>query len=344
LEDLIALPLGFLLDQLLGDPPGWPHPVRWLGRLITLLEILLRRWLPERLGGAVLLFLVTGPAGGVTWALLHMAALWHPAARLALATLLVYYGLAARSLARETEAVLQACAAGDWPEARRRLSRIVGRDTDELPPEEIYRACIETVAENTTDGVVAPLFYFALAGPVGMWTYKAINTLDSMVGYRNARYLRFGWASARADDVGNFVPARLTWLLLSVAAGIAGLHARRAWCMGWRDRHKHPSPNSAWAEAAMAGALDVQLGGRGFYGGVLSEKPHLGETGQPLALEKARQAIGIMLIVAWLGVMVAAAACWGRTTGIKAIEKEIGVEQRLGSLISPAVAAPTRRY
>jgi adenosylcobinamide-phosphate synthase len=295
-----ALLLGFLLDQLLGDPPGWPHPVRWLGRLIQLLEPILRRLLPERFGGIVLLLLVTGTAGGAVWGVLELAAACHPLVRLAVATLLVYYGLAARSLARETQAVLVPCQQEDWTEARRRLSGIVGRDTQDLPPEEIYRACIETVAENTTDAVVAPLLYAALLGPVGLWVLKAISTLDSMVGYRNTRYLRFGWASARLDDVANFVPARLTWLLLSLAAPLTGGYGWQALRIGWRDGRKHPSPNSAWGEATMAGALDVQLGGPSTYQGVASEKLRLGDPGEALSADKVRQAIRLMLVTAWL--------------------------------------------
>src|SRR5262249_32184662 len=151
--------------------------------------------------------------------------------------------------------------------ARRWLGCIVGRDTAELPPEEIYRACIETVGENASDGVIAPLFYAALFGPVGVWVYKAINTLDSTVGYQNEQYREFGWASARAGDFANWLPARLPWLLLALAAGRRAGAALRS---GWRDGRKHPSPNSAWGEAAVAGALGVQLGGMNTYGGVSS--------------------------------------------------------------------------
>jgi adenosylcobinamide-phosphate synthase len=309
-EDLTPLAAGFILDQLLGDPPSWAHPVRWLGRQIQALESLLRRLLPERLGGILLLVLVTGTAGGATWAGLELAGWWHPWARLVLATILVYYGLAARGLARHTLYVLAACSGEDWEEARRRLARIVGRDTENLPPEEIYRACVETVGENTSDAVVAPLFYAALAGPVGLWAYKAINTLDSMVGYRNERYLRFGWASARADDAANFVPARLTWLLLALAA-VAGGRGRQALRLGWRDGRKHPSPNSAWGEATLAGALGVQLGGASTYGGVPSSKPHLGEPDEPLRGSKVREAVTLMLVASWLALALALGARWG---------------------------------
>jgi adenosylcobinamide-phosphate synthase len=308
---LTALVLGFLLDQLLGDPPGWPHPVRWLGRLIALLEPPLRRFLPERLGGVVLLLLVTGTAGGGTWLLLVLAGAVHPAARLVLATLLVYLGLAARSLARETAAVLTPCEKGDWPEARRCLARIVGRDTHDLPPAEIYRACVETVAENTGDGVVAPLFYAALLGPVGLWVFKAISTLDSMVGYRNERYRYFGWASARVDDLANLLPARITYLLVALAALLTGQRAAAALRLGWRDGRKHPSPNAGWPEAAMAGALGVQVGGPATYQGAPSEKPRLGEATRPLTLDAVRQAVRLMLMTAWLAVALLSAALVG---------------------------------
>jgi adenosylcobinamide-phosphate synthase len=308
MDHLTPLLLGFLLDQLLGDPPGWPHPVRWLGRLVTLLEPPLRRLLPERLGGVVLLLLVAGTAGGATWLLLALAGAVHPAVRLVLATVLVYLGLAARSLARETAAVLTPCEKGDWPEARRRLARIVGRDTHDLPPADIYRACVETVAENTSDGVVAPLLYAALMGPVGLWIFKAISTLDSMVGYRSERYRYFGWASARADDLANLLPARLTYLLLALAALLTGERAAAALRQGYCDGRKHPSPNAGWPEAAMAGALGVQLGGPATYDGVLSEKPRLGEATRPLTLDAVRQAVRLMLLAAWLALVVLGAA------------------------------------
>lgn len=310
MEDLLALPLGFLLDQFLGDPPGWPHPVRWLGRLISLLENPLRRLLPERLAGILLLLLVTSAACGFAVSSLVVASLIHPCARLAVSTLLIYFGLAARSLARETAFVLEACEDTDWPEARRRLSRIVGRDTADLSPEEIYRACIETVAENASDGVVAPLFYASLLGPAGLWAYKAINTLDSMVGYRNEKYLHFGWASARADDVANFLPARLTWLLLALAAFLTGKDGPAALRIGWRDGRKHPSPNAAWAEAAMAGALAVQLGGPSTYQGQLSDKPRLGEPGTPLSEQTVRLSLRILVVSSYLALALAMLVAW----------------------------------
>ncbi|HMC63744.1 MAG TPA: adenosylcobinamide-phosphate synthase CbiB [Gemmataceae bacterium] len=311
MEDLIAIPLGFFLDQLIGDPPAWPHPVRWIGRLIQMLEPPLRRkFKSERRAGLVLLLLVAGITGAVTWAALAVSGLFLTfgdisLARIALATVLVYFGLAAHNLAWEAEAVVELCVFENWPEARQRLSRIVGRDTENLKPDEVHRACIETVAESTTDGVVAPLFFAALAGPVGLWIYKAVNTLDSMVGYRNERYKDFGWASARLDDVLNFIPARLSCCLIALAAYCTGHRGGQALRIGWRDGRKHPSPNAGWAEAAMAGALGIQLGGTSTYSGVPSAKPLLGDPLEPLTPLKVRQAITVLRVTAWLtmGVM-----------------------------------------
>ena len=304
-ENVMPLILGFLLDQLVGDPPNWPHPVRWIGRLIQLLESPLRRFWSERVGGLVLLVVVTGSVAGLTGATLELAGWWHPWARAAAASVLVYCGLAARSLARETQAVLVPCEKGDLIQARKRLSGIVGRDTHDLSAEEINRACIETVAENTNDGVVAPLFYAALAGPIGLWAYKAVNTLDSMVGYRNAHYVHFGWASARMDDLANYLPARLSYLLLCLAAALLERRGYPALRMGWRDGRKHPSPNAGWTEAAMAGALGAQLGGPSRYGGLLSPKPYLGEPIRPLTVGTVRQAIRLMLAASWLALLLA---------------------------------------
>lgn len=300
----LVLALGFLLDQVLGDPSSWPHPVRWIGRLTEALEQPLRGRLPDRLAGILLLAVVVALTAAVAWGVLAFAAFGSRWAALALAAVLIYLGLGSRSLARETRTVLAACRREDWANARRWLSRIVGRDTADLSAEEIYRACIETVAENTTDAVVAPLFYTALAGPVGLWVFKAISTLDSMVGYRNARYLRYGWASARADDVANFIPARLTYVLLGLGALLSGQRMGRALATGWRDGRKHPSPNSAWAEAAMAGALAVQLGGPTRYGGALSDKPHLGDEEEPLTLGRAEAAVKVMLVTSWLALVL----------------------------------------
>jgi adenosylcobinamide-phosphate synthase len=301
----LAILLGFLLDQLLGDPPSVLHPVRWIGLLIQGLEYVLRRCLPERLAGVVLVLLVVSATGFVAWALVLLVSKLHPLVWLGASAGLIYLGLAARGLADHARSVLAPLEKGDLISAREQLAKLVGRDTQELDGEQICRATIESVAENTTDGVVAPLFYAALGGPIALWAYKAINTLDSMVGYRNERYLRFGWAAARLDDLANFIPARLTLLLMPLAAGLLGSAGRQALKVGWREGRKHPSPNAGFAEAAMAGALRVQLGGPSTYRGVLSDKPRLGEPIEELGVEKVRQAIRIMNGTAWLGMLVA---------------------------------------
>jgi adenosylcobinamide-phosphate synthase len=190
--------------------------------------------------------------------------------------------LALRDLDFEATLVWRALERGDLEEARRALAMIVGRDTAGLDEPEILRAAIETVAENLSDAVIAPLFYLAIGGPVAMAGYKAINTLDSMVGYRNERYAEFGWASARLDDVANFAPARVTAVLVWLCAFALGYDSRRSRCVTLRDARSQPSPNAGYPEAAVAGALGVRLGGVNFYHGVRSEKPYLGDAVAPL--------------------------------------------------------------
>lgn len=259
-----------------------------------------------------MLGLVAGSAGGATWLVLSVAEWLHPVAWVVVSVVLIDLGVAAQCLAVEAEAVVTPAEAGDLETARARLSRIVGRDTAALGPGEIARACVETVAENTTDGVVAPLLYTALFGPVGLWVFKAVSTLDSMVGYRDDRYRDFGWASARADDAANFVPARLSILLISVAAVFTGDRPGRAWLVGWRDRHRHPSPNSACAEAAVAGALGVRLGGTATYAGVRSVKPSLGEPGREPTFDDVRRSVRLLRRAAWLALGLAAGLCLAR--------------------------------
>jgi adenosylcobinamide-phosphate synthase len=306
-----AFPIGVALDLILGDPRGWPHPVRAIGRLIQWAEQALRIAL-ARLGGgaraqviagAVLATVVIGLTISVVWFLMDLAGQLGGPATLIARALLVYWGLAIRSLGDETLRVIDA---PDIETARRELAMIVGRDTACLDEAEIHRACVETIGENANDAIVAPLIWFALCGPVGLWAYKAINTLDSMVGYRNTRYRYFGRVSARLDDLANLVPARLTWLLISVAAGLLGHRGIAALRIGWRDGRKHPSPNAAWGEAALAGALGVQLGGRATYRGVPGEKPFLGDPIVPITRETVMRAVLVMQIAA----LLAAGLAW----------------------------------
>jgi adenosylcobinamide-phosphate synthase len=278
-RELIA---GVGLDLALGDPRWLPHPVRGFGRLVTLAE---RVWrgtrLPLRLSGILFWISTVGLAVAIVRLTLPWAAVYW-----------IYALLACRDLDVEAGRVVAALKRDDLEDSRRNLSWIVGRDTAGLAEPEILRATVETVAENLGDAVVAPLFYLALAGPLGMAAYKAMNTLDSMVGYRNERYKEFGWASARLDDIVNYIPARLTAVLIWVSALLPGFDARRSFRITLRDGGSQPSPNAGYPEAAVAGALGVQLGGLNFYQGVPSRKAYLGDAVVPLdrgAFDKVRR-------------------------------------------------------
>jgi adenosylcobinamide-phosphate synthase len=282
--------------------------VRAIGRLTCVLEGGLRRIaadrpVVERCAGVVLAAAVVGSTAASAWLVLALCDRVGPLASLLGNAALVYWGLAARSLGRET---LRASDAPDLQTARRELSLIVGRDTAGLDPAEIYRACVETVAENYGDAVVAPLFWYVLGGPVALWAFKAVSTLDSMVGHKDERFCHLGWASARLDDLANLLPARLGWLLIALASLAAGEQAGAAFRVGWRDGRKHPSPNSGWCEAAMAGALGVRLGGRSTYRGVPNEKPYLGDAGAPITSTTVRRAIRVM----WSASVLAASLAW----------------------------------
>jgi len=295
--DLPVIFLALLLDLIFGDPPWLPHPVVAIGYLIHRLDRTLRQeWLNLRLAGIVLLLLVVICSAGSTWVLLRSFGALLPLAGWIAAILISSTCLAARSLHKESARVAAALLAGDLPLARRNLSYIVGRDTDGLEEEEIWRAVVETVAENTSDGIIAPLFWLTFGGPVAAMAYKGVSTLDSMVGYRNQRYLQMGWASARMDDLLNFIPARISALLLVLAAPLAGCSASDAARITLRDRLKHPSPNSGHPEAAAAGALGVRLGGAASYGGISSWKEYIGDALHPLDERTYRSMIRLMYI------------------------------------------------
>jgi adenosylcobinamide-phosphate synthase len=296
-----------ILDLLIGDPRWFPHPVVYMGKLIAVLEKVLRRLVKnEMTGGIFLLLLTVSIAVGLAFALLKGAYAVSPYLGFTVAVVLSWSCLAARSLHRESRLVADALGRGELAEARRYLSNIVGRDTAELEEAEIWRATVETVAENSSDGVIAPLFYLMLGGPALAIAYKAVNTLDSMVGYRNERYLEFGRASARFDDLANFIPARLTGLLMVAAAPLISLSAKNSWLIMRRDGRNHSSPNSGIPEAAVAGALGVRLGGTNLYGGRPVAKPTIGDPAQELSQASWRGAVRLMygaealLVLGWL--------------------------------------------
>ncbi len=276
----------FALDLLLGDPRQWPHPVRWMGTAATKLEILCYgRFRSLKVTGLVAnVVLVTGTYA-LTDVALEFSEIVHPTLGWCLEAYLIYTALSIRGLYDESRPVRVHLESENLVAARKSLSWIVGRDTKNLNEKEIIRATVETVAENTVDGVIAPLFYACIGGAPLAMAYKCVNTLDSMFGYRNERYREFGWASARLDDAANWIPARIGGLLLVLAALIAGQDAHRAWATMRKDGQNHYSPNAGIPEAAAAGALGVRLGGSQFYQGVWIEKPTLGRAFKELGRE-----------------------------------------------------------
>ena len=290
--------LAILLDLLLGDPRWLPHPVQGIGWLAQRSEAPLRHLISNpKLAGIVAVVWVVGSTVLVGFGLLKAAALLYPLLGDLVAILLLYTCLATRSLHDHALAVYRPLVAGDLTEARKRVGWLVGRDTDQLDEGEVTRAAVESVAENTVDGCTAPLLFACLGGPLGALAYKAISTLDSTFGYKNERYLQFGWGSARLDDLANLLPARLTALLIVPAALLLRLDAGTAWRIFKRDRHNHPSPNGGQIEAAVAGALRIRLGGINSYFGQPSSRPFMGDPLQPLTARHILQAVRLMWLV-----------------------------------------------
>ena len=280
-DHIWALLAGFALDLMLGDPQWLYHPVRVIGKYISWAEKKLRARGGNLRAGAVFLtastILLTMAAAAL---LLRLSGLLGRAPHFIAMALLDWMGIAVTCMAKESRGVARALKNG-VEAGRAQVARIVGRDTQTLSEEEIIKATVETVAENTTDGVISPMLYAALGGPVLLWGFKAASTLDSMVGYLDEKYRDVGWSSARTDDVLNFVPARLTALLMCLAAFLTGLDGKNAWRIVRRDHANHKSPNCAWSEAAAAGALHIQLGGTHDYFGKPVEKPTIGDADRP---------------------------------------------------------------
>ncbi|MDO4614461.1 MAG: adenosylcobinamide-phosphate synthase CbiB [Lachnospiraceae bacterium] len=328
-ERIIILTLGALLDILIGDPERLWHPVRGIGALITILERLLRKLfrvervtekkaeqnlsadaaIPdeslsfrrrERLAGALLVILVVTISSAFTAGLLYAAKRVHPGIYYLLSVTLSAQMLAMRSLVDAAEKVRKALAAGNIPEARHAVSMIVGRDTDRLGNEGIAKAAVETVAENTSDGVIAPLFFLFLLGVPGGVCYKAVNTMDSMVGYKNENYRYFGTAAAKTDDVLNYLPARLSALFMIAAAYLLRYDGRQAYRIWKRDRRKHASPNSAQTESVCAGALGLQLAGDAWYFGVLHKKQTIGDYGKETEASDIKRAEKLLIMTSVL--------------------------------------------
>ncbi len=301
LYSLGALLAGVLLDLLLGDPQHFPHIVRWAGGLIARLDMRL----PHTVGGgACLLLLVSVLCTGLPFVLLLLCYRYLPPLGFLLESLLCYQLLAARSLRTESMLVYHSLQKGDVAGARGQVSRIVGRETAALDQAGITRAAVETVAENTSDALVAPLFYIMLGGAAAGCLYKAVNTMDSMVGYKNREYLHFGRCAARADDLLNYLPARLSALLMIAAAFLLRLDGKAALRIWKRDRRRHESPNAAQTESVCAGALGVQLAGPAVYQGRLQEKPTIGDALRPIENADILRANRLMMVTAALALLL----------------------------------------
>lgn len=300
---------GFVLDLMFGDPVWLYHPVRMIGHLISGVEKIIRSLFPsgktgERIGGGLLVVIVVAVSMAVPGGILYLA--YHISLYLGLAveSFMCYQILATKSLKVESDRVYQEIQTGDIARARKAVSMIVGRDTQNLTIEGVTKAAVETVAENTSDGVIAPLFYMVIGGALLGFGYKAVNTMDSMVGYKNEKYQYFGTVAAKLDDIVNFIPARISAIIMVVSAFLCGMDGKEAFRIFKRDRYNHASPNSAQTESVMAGALGVQLAGDAWYFGVKHEKPTIGDAKRSVELRDIQRSNRLMYMTTVLTVII----------------------------------------
>ncbi len=319
---LYALPLviGFLIDLILGDPYRLPHPVRLIGTVISRLEgFVRRRFTNLRRGGIFLAAVVLLLSVVIPAALLILCYKLNIVLGIIIESVLCYYLIAAKCLRSESMKVYRAFCENDTEKARRAVSMIVGRDTVSLGREGIIRAAVETVAENTSDGVTAPIMYMSLGGAVMGFFYKAANTMDSMIGYKNAKYADIGRFAAKLDDVLNYIPSRLTALVMILSAYILGMNGKNAYRIWRRDRRNHESPNSAQTESVCAGALEIRLAGDAYYFGELHHKPYIGDDIRPVENEDIRWANRLMYLTSVIILIISSALRVFITGGIQCI-------------------------
>ena len=302
-----AIIIGFIIDFFVGDPHAIPHPVVAIGKLISFLDRKLRIGDSDKrdiLRGVWTVLIVSAVSIAVPLLILFIMWKIHPVAYLAVNSIMCAQIVAARELVRECSAVEKALEKGDIEGARKAVSYVVGRDTEALDKEDICRAAVETIAENGSDGVIAPLFWMFLFGAVGGFFYKAVNTMDSMLGYKNEKSLYFGRAAARTDDFVNFIPSRISALLMIASCPLCHLDGKNALRIFRRDRFKHKSPNAAQTESVFAGALNVRLNGPAFYGGVLHEKEYLGDDTRPIAPADIRKSGHLMYTASFMMLII----------------------------------------
>jgi len=299
----LQIAIAFILDLLIGDPKWLPHPIRTIGSAIELLEKILRKiFVSERLAGTFLAAIIVSGTYLFTYSIISIFGQFGEIWEIAVGTIFIFYSLSTRDLLREAKAVMDKLKSRNLVQARKNLSRIVGRDTRDLNEQQITRACIETTSENAVDGIIAPLLCAFIGGPALAMAYKAVSTLDSMVGYKDNKYIDFGRTSARLDDIANYVPARIAAIVLPMSVYLCGADYLNSIKTIRRDGEKHPSPNSGIPEAAIAGALGIRLGGPGTYKGVVSNKPFIGESKNEIVLDNINQTIKIIFVAAILSV------------------------------------------
>lgn len=298
----------YLADFIIGDPEWSLHPIRIIGKTIASLEKGLRKIhqkvFSEKTAGIILCAITVVLVYGITWLVIYLSHSLNSYFGSFISIVLAYFTISVKSLAKSAQHIMDFLKEEDDENARKYLSGIVGRDTMALDRREIIRATVETVAENTSDGVVAPLFYLILGGPPLAMAYKAVNTLDSMVGYKNERYGKLGWASARFDDLANFIPARITGILIAIAALLLNLDWKNAYNTMRRDAQKHASPNCGYPESAVAGAIQVRLGGENYYDGIPKVTAYLGEKIKILDENSIRDAVRLLYLTSAIMILI----------------------------------------
>ena len=306
---LVALVMGYILDLIFGDPYWMPHPVRFIGNLISILEKVIRRFMPkikrgEYIGGIILTVMVVSISMVIPLVIILMAKSINTYLALTVETFMCYQILATKSLKVESMKVYDELAKNDLPSARKAVSMIVGRDTKDLTFSGVAKAAVETVAENTSDGIIAPMIFIAIGGaPMGFF-YKAINTMDSMVGYKNEKYMNFGRFAAKLDDVVNYLPARISAYEMILSSFFLRYDYKNAFKIYKRDRYNHASPNSAQTESVCAGALDVQLAGNAYYFGKLYEKPTIGDDIREINYDDIKKANRLLYCTSFISIVI----------------------------------------